>query len=99
MGSVDRMLAGLAPSLGSDAILTGEACEAFAGDESDVAPRVPDAVVRVSSATEVASVLRLASEHGVPITPRAAGTGKSGGCVPIEGGVVLSMTRMRAIDE
>jgi glycolate oxidase len=93
------MLAALAPSLASDAILTGEACEAFAGDESDVAPRVPEAVVRASSAEDVAAVLRLANEHGVPITPRAAGTGKSGGCVPIEGGVVLSTTRMRAIEE
>jgi glycolate oxidase len=97
--AVDRMLAALAPSVASDAILTGAECEAFAGDESDVAPCVPEAVVRASSAADVAAVVRLANEHGVPVTPRAAGTGKSGGCVPIEGGVVLSMTRMRAIEE
>ncbi len=97
--SVDRVLVELAPALGSDAILTGPDCEAFAGDESDVAPRVPDAVVRASSAADVAHVLRLASQHGVPVTPRAAGTGKSGGCVPVEGGIVLSMSRMRAIEE
>jgi glycolate oxidase len=96
---LDRLLAELAPSLASDAILTGADCEAFAGDESDVAPCVPEAVVRASSAADVAAVLRLASARGVPVTPRAAGTGKSGGCVPVLGGIVLSMSRLRAIEE
>lgn len=99
MAGLDTMLAALAPRLPSDAILVGAECEAFAGDESDVAARVPDAVVRASSAEDVAATLQLASEHGVPVTPRAAGTGKSGGCVPVEGGLVLSMARLRAIEE
>ena len=97
--SLDRMLADLARELPSDAILTGAECEAFAGDESDVAPRVPDAVVRASRAADVRATLRLANEHRIAVTPRAAGTGKSGGCVPIEGGIVLSMARMRTIEE
>jgi glycolate oxidase len=97
--SLDVMLAALGRELPSDAILTGVECEAFAGDESDVAPCVPEAVVRASSAADVAATLRLASAHGVPVTPRAAGTGKSGGCVPLEGGIVLSMSRMRALEE
>ena len=97
--AVDRLLAALATKVASDAILKGAECEAFAGDESDVAPCVPEAVVRASSAADVRATLRLANEYGVPVTPRAAGTGKSGGCVPIEGGIVLSMTRMRAIEE
>ena len=99
MQAIDAMLAALARQLPSDAILTGSECEAFAGDESDVAPRVPDAVVRASSRDDVIATLRLAHEHCVPVTPRAAGTGKSGGCVPIEGGIVLSMARLRDIVE
>ncbi len=99
MTPLDAMLVALGRRLASDAILTGADCEAFAGDESDVAPRVPDAVVRASSAADVAATLCLASEHGVPVTPRAAGTGKSGGCVPVEGGIVLSMSRLRAIED
>ena len=97
--ALDTMLAALDRELPSDAILTGADCEAFGGDESDVAAVVPDAVVRASSTADVAATLRLAHEHRIPVTPRAAGTGKSGGCIPIERGIVLSMSRMRAIEE
>jgi glycolate oxidase len=71
----------------------------YAGDESDVAACLPDLVVRARSQEDVVAALRVASERGVPITPRAAGTGKSGGCVPIEGGIVLSLEAMSRIEE
>ena len=57
----------------------------------------PLAVVRVESTEHVQSVLRWASAHGVPVVPRGAGSGLSGGSTAIDGGVVLSMERMRDI--
>jgi glycolate oxidase len=44
-------------------------------------------------------VLRLASEHGVPVIARGAGTNLSAGAVPQLGGIVLSLTRMNALLE
>ena len=62
-------------------------------------PRMPDAVVFPGSAAEVAAIVRLANEHRFPVVPRGAGTGRSGGSVPIEGGVVLVLTRLNRIIE
>lgn len=60
---------------------------------------MPDAVVLPGSAAEVAAVVRLANRHRFPITPRGAGTGLAGGAVPVQGGIVLALTRMNRILE
>ena len=60
---------------------------------------IPDAVVLASSTDEVAGVMKVAAKHGVPVVPRGAGTGLSGGAVTIRGGIALQMTRMRHIVE
>ena len=60
---------------------------------------MPEAVVFPGSAAEVAAIVRLAHEHRFPVVPRGAGTGRSGGSVPIEGGVVLVLTRLNRILE
>lgn len=57
----------------------------------------PDAVVLPRETADVAKVARFCAEHGVPIVPRGAGTGLSGGAIPVEGGVVLSFARMSRI--
>jgi glycolate oxidase len=59
----------------------------------------PDAVVLASSTDEVAGVMKVAARHGVPVVPRGAGTGLSGGAVTIRGGIALQVTRMRRIVE
>jgi glycolate oxidase len=59
----------------------------------------PDAVVLPNDTTDVAKVARFCHEHGVPIVPRGAGTGLSGGAIPVEGGVVVSFARMARILE
>ena len=59
----------------------------------------PDAVVLPAGATEVAAAMKVAARHGIPIVPRGAGTGLSGGAVTIRGGIALQMTRMRRILE
>lgn len=58
----------------------------------------PVAVVRAEDADQVAATLRWASAHGVPVVPRGAGSGLSGGSTAVDGGVVLSLERMRAIE-
>ncbi|ELY94604.1 FAD linked oxidase [Natrialba hulunbeirensis JCM 10989] len=55
---------------------------------------VPDAVVWAEETADVAAVLESATEHGVPVTPYAAGTGLEGNAVPAEGGISLDLTRM-----
>jgi glycolate oxidase len=70
----------------------------YAYDATDRAA-MPEAVVFPGSAAEIAAIVRLANEHRFPVVPRGAGTGRSGGSVPIAGGVVLVMTRLNRILE
>jgi glycolate oxidase len=60
---------------------------------------LPDAVVIAPSREDVAAVLRFASTHEVPVVPRGAGTGLSGGSVPAQGGIALVLASMRRIGE
>ncbi len=60
---------------------------------------VPDAVVLPAGTQQVADVVKVAARHGIPIVPRGAGTGLSGGAVTIKGGIALQLTRMRRILE
>jgi len=60
---------------------------------------IPAAVVRPHTAEEVSKILRLANEYRIPVTPRGSGTSLTGGAVPVEGGIVLDMTRMNRILE
>src|SRR5436305_6375401 len=59
----------------------------------------PDAVVLPAKTSEVAAVMKIAARHDVPIVPRGAGTGLSGGAVTVHGGIALQVTRMRRIVE
>jgi len=58
----------------------------------------PIAVVRATDTADVVATLRWATEHGVPVVPRGAGSGLSGGATAVDGGIVLSLERMRDID-
>ncbi len=87
------------PIVGEDNFLDSEIdLEAYSIDASRIAGR-PKAVVRPGGEDEVAEILSVASENGVPITPRGRGTSLVGGPVPLRGGVVLDMTRMTGILE
>jgi glycolate oxidase len=57
----------------------------------------PEVVCEATSTGEVSAILRICNEAGVAVTPRGAGTGMVGGCVPVDGGVVLSMKKMNSI--
>src|SRR5947209_5627409 len=60
---------------------------------------MPDAVVLASTTEDVAGVMKVAANHRIPVVPRGAGTGLSGGAVTIRGGIALQVTRMRRIIE
>ena len=94
--SLIKEIAGL---VGPEHLLTSpEDCWTYAYDATDQA-RMPEAVVFPGSAAEISQILRLANEHRFPVTPRGAGSGRSGGAVPIAGGVVLVLTRLNRILE
>src|SRR5512143_2332160 len=59
----------------------------------------PELVVRPGTTAEVAAVLKIANSHDVPVTPRGGATGLCGGCVPVRGGIVLSLERMARVLE
>ena len=60
---------------------------------------IPDLVVFPTSTAQVAGVVRLCNEFKVPFVPRGAGTSLAGGCLPVGGGVMLALTRMKRILE
>ena len=57
----------------------------------------PDAVVFPCSTEEVSEVVKLCNRYGSPIVPRGAGTSLAGGCLPVGGGVVVMLTRMKQV--
>jgi glycolate oxidase len=76
-----------------------EAIEKYRFDWTrDSSAGTPLAVVRAEGAEHVQAAVRWAAEHQVPVVPRGAGTGLSGGSTAVDGGIVLCLERMRAID-
>ena len=87
-------------ALGPSKVITDpEACAPYARDESEAEGRVPSAVVQATSVDDVVATLAVARETGVPVTPRAGGTGRTGGAVPVAGGIVLSTLKMNRIKD
>jgi len=65
--------------------------------DASIEGALPDAVVLPATTEQVADVIRVAAKHRIPVVPRGAGTGLSGGAVTIRGGIALQVTRMRRI--
>jgi glycolate oxidase len=96
----DGFLARLVAAVGPPWVHTDEeALETASTDGLKRERRRPDVVVVPGTTAEVAAVMRACNEARVPVVPRGAGTGYSGGSVPIRGGVVLSMARFTRIVE
>jgi glycolate oxidase len=69
------------------------------GGDKWFASHAPEAVVFAQSAEDVSRLLRFCSGRGIPVTARGAGYGYVGGCVPVRGGVALSLARMNRLLE
>lgn len=90
----------LEEAAGADCVLTDEdALSVHASDETEDLVFKPEVVVAPTSAEGIAGVMRVASECRVPVTPRGAGTGLSGGALPVRGGIVLSTRALNRILE
>lgn len=78
-----------------------EALEAYSHDEvaEKTYSHMPDVVVKPSSAEEISKIMKLANKYMIPVTPRGAGSGLSGGAVPVYGGIVISVEKMNKILE
>lgn len=73
--------------------------EAYGRDETEALFFQPEVAVKPATAEEIVEIVRYARARRLPITPRGAGTGLSGGALPVAGGIVLSVERMNRILE
>ncbi len=82
-------------------ITDSEKIEPYSHDEvsEQEYSHMPEAVVRPRTTGEISEIVKLANREKIPITPRGAGSGLSGGAVPVYGGIVLLMDRMNEILE
>jgi len=69
----------------------------YAHDETEDLHYLPDVVVKPGSAEEISAILKICHQYKIPVTPRGAGTGLSGGALPHLGGVLLSIERLNKI--
>lgn len=76
-----------------------ESLNNYAHDETENLHFLPDIVIKPRTAKEISGIMIICNEHKIPVTPRGAGTGLSGGALPHLGGVLLSMERMNSIIE
>ena len=76
---------------------TADAYADYGRDHTEDLYFAPDVVLRPADADEISRIMRLCHEHRIPVTPRGAGTGLSGGALPIHNGVVLSTERLNKI--
>lgn len=97
---IEKIVRLLRDSLGEEKVVTDhDILDAYSRDETSDLSAMPDIVVRAESSEDVSKTLRICSKHGVPVTPRGAGTGVTGGAVPVRGGVVISLEKMNRLIE
>lgn len=74
-----------------------ESLQQYGHDETESLVFLPDVVIRPRTAEEISAIMKICNQHRIPVTPRGAGTGLSGGALPHLGGVLLSTDRMNTI--
>ena len=85
--------------LGAEVVFDDDATLAAHSGDKWIAEHAPEVVVFARSTMDVSKLLRFASEKKIPVTARGAGYGYVGGCVPVHGGIALSLARMTRIEE
>ena len=68
-----------------------------AADQTEDLHYLPEIVLQAGTTEEVSSIMKYCNAHNIPVTPRGAGTGLSGGALPVHGGVLLDMKRFNKI--
>jgi glycolate oxidase len=98
----EEIVAELVAALGERNVHTDrERLESYSHDETsaETYAHMPEVAVTPTTTEEVAELVRLANRHRIAITPRGAGSGLSGGAIPVHGGIVLSVEKMNRILE
>jgi glycolate oxidase len=85
--------------LGDDLVLDGALAMGLYAHDGSIVGGDCGVVALPGTTAEVAACMRVASQMGVAVIPRGSGTGLTGGAVPLEGGLVVSLARMREIVE
>lgn len=90
----------LTEALGADGVVTdSETLQPFSHDYTEDFVFLPEVAVLPRTTEQVQAVMRIATEHRIPVTPRAGGTGLSGGALPVLGGILISCHKMNRILE
>src|SRR6266568_3058397 len=97
MGLPKQVAEELRSIVGRDAVIDSANDLRIFERDGSIEGAIPDAVVLASTTEHVAGVIKVAAKHKIPVVPRGAGTGLSGGAVTIRGGIALQVTRMRRI--
>jgi glycolate oxidase len=99
VGADPAALQELAAILGPGLLSSPDACVAFECDALTAHRRIPDLVALPQSVAQVQAVLRTCRTHSIPVVARGAGTGLSGGALPVAGGLLLVLSRLNRILE
>lgn len=71
----------------------------YSKDETEDLTFLPELVIKVENAYEISKILKIANKYKIPVTPRGAGTGLSGGALAVYGGIVISLEKLNKILE
>jgi glycolate oxidase len=82
---------------GEDKVITDTEDKICFGYDSTRLEYLPDVIVKVNNTRQISEILKMANESRIPVTPRGAATGLSGGCLPVNGGILLVMVEMNKI--
>jgi len=92
------LLRAIAAIVGDEAVITDRAAiQNYSHDETEDLQYLPQVVVKPGTAQQIAELLKLCNAHTIPVTPRGAGTGLSGGALPVKGGLLISMEKFNHI--
>ena len=96
----DNILLNIINILGKENVcIEKEELEDYSHDETEDLKFYPEVVVKPINSKEISKLVKLCNKNNIPITPRGAGTGLSGGALPVKGGILLSVERMNKIIE
>src|ERR1700760_404154 len=96
---MSEWLPDLTALLGASCVSVEQEVLAVHSTDKWFAAHQPDVVVFAESVEQVSALMRFATERKIPVTPRGSGVGYVGGCVPLQGGIALSVARMNRILE
>ena len=94
------ILKSLTEICGAEYVFTdAEQLQNYSHDETEDLKFLPAVVVKPTTVNQIAEIMRIANAEQIPVTPRGAGTGLSGGALPVHGGILLSMEKFNKILE